>query len=228
MSFERYAIYVTPEPGPLADFGAAWLGWDMARGCHVAHPDLEGLPRPVSEITATPRKYGLHGTIKPPFYLANGTTMGDLQANIATFCATQAPVELAGLKVAELGHFVALVPEGDTANLGRLAGTCVKKLDNHRAPPSADELARRRAAGLTSAQNRHLERWGYPYVMEEFRFHITLTGRLLEEDNAAVRLALEAAIAPILPKPFAVKSLTLAGSDTTGMFHEIHRYTLSG
>ena len=57
--FARYAVYYTPEPGPLADFGAAWLGWDIATGAEVAHPDLPGLPRPVTELTATPRKLRL-------------------------------------------------------------------------------------------------------------------------------------------------------------------------
>ena len=31
---------------------------------------------------------------------------------------------------------------------------------------------------LTPRQRGYLERWGYPYVMEDFRFHMTLTGRL--------------------------------------------------
>ena len=44
--YKRYAIYWAPEPGEFADQTAAWLGWDAARGCAVAHPDLPGLPRP--------------------------------------------------------------------------------------------------------------------------------------------------------------------------------------
>ena len=33
-------------------------------------------------------------------------------------------------------------------------------------------------SGLTDRQEALLTQWGYPYVMEEFRFHITLTGAL--------------------------------------------------
>ena len=73
MTHTRYAIYYAPDPGPLADFGAAWLGWDIASGRAVAPPDIGPLPRPVEEITRTPRKYGLHATIKPPFRLIDGT-----------------------------------------------------------------------------------------------------------------------------------------------------------
>ena len=69
MKFDRYAIYFTPQ-GSLAEAGAAWLGWDLARGRTVAHPDVAGLD--VAALTETPRKYGLHATIKPPFVLAEG------------------------------------------------------------------------------------------------------------------------------------------------------------
>lgn len=68
MQFRRYGLYYTPRPGALAEFGAAWLGWDPVAGQSMAHPAIDGLPRDISEITASPRKYGLHGTIKPPFF----------------------------------------------------------------------------------------------------------------------------------------------------------------
>ena len=48
-------------------------------------------------------------------------------------------------------------------------------------PPGAAELERRRKAGLSAAQEKMLLRWGYPYVLDEFRFHLTLTGRLQPE-----------------------------------------------
>ena len=80
--FTRFAVYYAPEPGPLADFGAAWLGWDATAGSARAHPDIAGLPRPVAEITQTPRKYGFHGTVKPPFRLAPGSTPEALAADL--------------------------------------------------------------------------------------------------------------------------------------------------
>src|SRR5262249_2220033 len=45
-------------------------------------------------------------------------------------------------------------------------------------PLTDADRARRNPARLTPRQRDYLERWGYPYVMEEFRFHMTLTGRL--------------------------------------------------
>jgi len=43
---------------------------------------------------------------------------------------------------------------------------------------SLAELPCRRQAVLSPAQDALLVRWGYPYVMEYFRFHCSLTGSL--------------------------------------------------
>ena len=40
MKLNRFAVYYTPHRGALAEFGAAWLGWDIASGKSVAHPQL--------------------------------------------------------------------------------------------------------------------------------------------------------------------------------------------
>lgn len=223
--YERYAIYVMPD-GPLADFGAAWLGWDARVGRAVDHPKLETLPRPLAEITATPRKYGLHATIKPPFRLADATTLAALMADLAALCARLDPVTLDGLTLARLGGFLALVPEGDTAALNVLASEVVTSLDRHRAPLTEADLARRRKANLTPAQEAHLTRWGYPYVLDAFRFHITLTGNLPRDAADITAKALAPHLEGLLPRPWLLDSLCLMGEATDGMFHLIHRYPL--
>lgn len=220
--FERYAIYYTPQ-GSLADTGAAWLGWDLAKGQAAAHPRIAGLD--IAALTQTPRKYGLHGTIKPPFGLANGTTPEQLKATVETLCDGLAPVAMEGLQVADLAGFIALKPIGDQIALARLAAQVVMDLDHFRAAPSTTELARRRQAPLTPAQEQHLIDWGYPYVMDAFRFHITLTGRT---ESAACLAPITSHFTPHLPAPFYVDSLTIAGQATNGMFHEICRFSLKG
>ncbi|MEM9972496.1 MAG: DUF1045 domain-containing protein, partial [Pseudomonadota bacterium] len=145
MSHTRFAIFYVPPPGPLADFGAAWLGWDIAQGAPVRQRDVAGL----REITDAPRKYGFHGTLKPPFRLAEGQTIADLREAVRATAATVAPAMCDGLELARLGRFLALVPVGDTAALRRVATACVRDLDRFRAPPTEAELARRRAAGLS-------------------------------------------------------------------------------
>jgi len=229
MDFKRYALYYAPprEAG-WSRFATGWLGWDMEAGAEVAHPAVSGLPLPVEEITETPRKYGVHATIKPPFRLAEGTTRAELEAACAALCAGLAPLRLDGLALARLGRFLALRPVGDTAALNALAAACVEGLDRFRAPAPQAELARRRAAGLSPAQEENLARWGYPYVMGEFRFHITLSGKLPRPALGAVETALARELGPLLPAPFEIADLALMGEDAAGRFHLIHRYALSG
>lgn len=224
--YSRFAVYYAPEAGPLADFAAEWLGWDAARGCAAKPVALPGLPRPAAEITATPRRYGFHGTIKPPFRLA--TSLGALEADLAVLCADLAPVSLDGLALHRLGGFLALAPVGDTAPLADLAARVVKGLDRHRQPPTQAELDRRRANPLTPRQEANLAAWGYPYVMDDFRFHLTLSGKLSEPELDQTARALEPVLAPLLPRPFRVADLCLFGEDEDGMFHLLHRYALAG
>ncbi len=223
--FKRYGLYVVPD-GELFALGSAWLGWDSAAGARVRQPSVPDLPAPVEVLTATPRKYGFHGTIKPPFVLADGADAGQLDTAARAFCATRAPVVIASLSVRRMGGFVALVPTAPSGALSDLAAACVRDLDRFRAPPSQAELARRRKPGLSVAQEALLQAWGYPHVMDEFRFHMTLTGRTPHAEN--VRAVLAAHFAPTLPAPFVVNTLALMGEDADGAFHLIHRYDLSG
>jgi len=143
MSYSRFAIYFIPAEGDLADFGAAWLGWDVAAGCESGQLDVVGL----RDITMTPMKYGFHGTLKPPFRLADGTTFEQLSDATTQLAASIAPGVCNGLALTSLGGFLALAPFGDVAQLREVAQACVQDLDLFRAPASDAELARRRKAG---------------------------------------------------------------------------------
>jgi len=225
--FKRYGFYVVPE-GALYRAGADWLGWDSIAGTEVAQPDLPGLPDAPGVLTATPRRYGFHGTIKPPFHLAAGTDAQALDTAARAVCAPRAPVVIPRMEVRRLGGFVAIVPAAPSDDLAAMASAAVAALDPFRAPPSEADLARRRKTGLTERQEALLTRWGYPYVMEEFRFHMTLTGKLAPDAADTTRAVLAAHFAPHLPAPFIVSGLSLMGEDADGRFHHLHRYTFSG
>jgi putative phosphonate metabolism protein len=228
MTYTRYAIYYAPAPGALSDFGARWLGWDIETGTERPHPEIPGLPRPVEEITRTPRKYGFHGTIKPPFHLAQGRTEDDLIAAAETACGAQPPVMLDGLHLTQLGRFLALVPIGDTDALSTLAAAVVRDLDPFRAPASEAELARRRARHLSDRQDALLTQWGYPYVMEEFRFHMTLTGPLPKAEATQVADCLGPEITPLLTGPITIDSLCLLGELENKRLRIVRRLPLTG
>ncbi len=222
---KRYAVYYAPRPGAFADRAADWLGRDPATGDMRTQPDL-GLP--AAEITGEPRRYGFHGTIKPPFRLATGTTFGDLDRAMQSLARRLVPVALPRLRIANLDGFLALVPDGDAAAVQQLGARVVRDLDPLRAPLTEAEIARRRPERLTPRQRALLDQWGYPFVMEEFRFHLTLTDRLESDMANLAEPVLAAHFAPVLPRPFVVGDLCLFGEPAEGSFRLLHRYALTG
>ncbi|HEY9040241.1 MAG TPA: DUF1045 domain-containing protein [Roseovarius sp.] len=228
-AYRRYAIYYTPPPGPLARFGAEWLGWDIAEGRRpAARPGVPGLPATMDALTETPRRYGFHATIKPPFRLAAAQTGAALTAALSAFCATRAPACASGLELARLGRFLALVPVGDAGSIDSLAADVVRDFDVFRAPPTAAEIARYDRPNLRAVQSRNLQRWGYPHVMDSFRWHMTLTGKHSRADIAKTHAALAPALAPLLPRPFSLDALSLVGEDASGNFNLVQRIPLEG
>lgn len=208
----RYAIYFAPPAGgDLARFGDGWLGRDATTGGPVLQPALDGLDADRQRaLTEAPRHYGFHGTLKPPFQLAEGCGVEDLSRAVTGFAAQQASFEIAALRMQEIGDFLALVPAGPAPALSRLADACVMEFDAYRAPADAAELARRHAAGLTPRQAALLARWGYPYVLDEFRFHLTLTGPVADPaERALVARLLQPLVAPLIDRPIPVRELCL-------------------
>lgn len=223
MSFARYAIYYVPTDPALAGFGAAWLGWDLARACGTGQPDLPEL----AKITEAPRRYGFHGTLKPPFRMAEGQDRYGLDEAVAAMAADCAPARCDGLELSAMGRFLALTPVGDAAGLARVAATCVSALDPFRASATEAELAHRRQAHLSERQRAHLDRWGYPHVMEDFRFHLTLTGKLPKGDISRWTATVRAYL-PVLPSPFVLDRIALVGERADGRFELIRSYVLTG
>lgn len=205
----RHAVYFAPEPGtPLDDLANRWLGRDAA-GHAVPPVAVPGIgPAAWSRITAAPRRYGFHGTLKAPFRPAPGVATAAVTAAMAGLAARCRPFAMPPLVLAELGDFLALVPGAPCPALDRLARDCVTELDRFRAPPDAADLARRLAGGLTDAQRVLLARWGYPHVLDQFRFHLTLTGPLPDPtDRARIMRALQPLLEPVGAAPVPVRSL---------------------
>lgn len=227
VTFQRYAIYYAPaESSALHRLGSSWLGWDACAGRSVPHPDLDALPVPLSEMTEAPRKYGLHGTLKPPFRLKASASVSTVETILRDSICTQPALRLPDWTLSRIGRFLALTPSEPCPVLTAFAASCVQALDHVREPAGEAELTRRRAAGLTCAQEKNLTRWGYPYVMEEFRFHVTLTGRLGDDHLSAVEATLADYIAPALVGPVRMTDVALFGEAGDGRFHLIKRFEL--
>jgi hypothetical protein len=223
--FQRYAVFYTPT-GPLADFGAPWLGWDSASGCKVPHPGIAAID--CATVTETPRKYGLHSTLKAPFRLAEDTDLIGLQDMAASFAAHHAAVEVGTMVLRHANGFVALRPAHQTAELRDFAAATVRTFDRCRAPLTDDDIARRRRSRLTVRQDAQMLEWGYPYIFEDFQFHLTLSGRVAPKQGAGIITVLSPVLSGVVPQPFIIDAITLMGEDSAGMFHQIHRYALTG
>lgn len=226
--WRRHAIYVAPPRGhPLASFAAAWLGWDPEEGTVPPPPEVPGLPRPRAELAETPRRYGFHATLKAPFRLAEGVDAAALDAAAAAVAARCAPFAL-DLRLAVLDGFLALVPPSAPPSLAALEAACVTELAPCAAPSDAAALARRRATGLDAAEERNLRRWGYPWVLDRFRFHMTLTGRLEPGDRERTHAALAPILAPLVAAPLPVREICRFAEDVDGRFRLLSRHRFGG
>lgn len=206
----RYAVYFAPRPNdPLKQLADAWIGRNPDGDARVSFPVVDAIsPERLQEITAFPRHYGFHATLKAPFALAEGMEAMGLLGDVEAFAATRHPFRIR-LKVGELDEFLALVLAEPSKAMDDLAAACVREFEPFRAPPTAEELRRRMPERLSDREREHLERWGYPYVFDCFRFHMTLTGPLEQPERDAVRHILEHAFAPFLAVPMRVDQLAL-------------------
>lgn len=200
----RVAAYWAPEPDdPLWSLGCAWLGRDPGTGAALEQPDVPG----IGAVTADARLYGFHATLKAPMRLATGWDA--VLADARRVAAGLRAFELPPLRLSNLSGFLALLEPRPSAGLQGLADAFVAGLDVHRAPPRPGELDRRRAGGLSPEAERMLVRWGYPAAFGTWRFHMTLTCRLPDEDRAPYEEAAARHFAPALALPRRVESACL-------------------
>lgn len=207
----RYAIYYTPaQTDPLARIAARWLGRDAFSNETQTPPTVSQLsPAEIAYHTASARRYGFHATLKAPFQLADGTTERELDDAVSDFAGDIEPIALDSLVPTRLDGFLALTPGKPSAELDRFAGDVVTHFDRFRAPLTDAEVKRRSPDSLSPDQFRNLTQWGYPYVFENFRFHMTLTGRVAEQEVPQVRAAIDEVFAEALARPVAIDGIAL-------------------
>lgn len=207
----RYAIYFAPRPDSVWwTFGSVWLGRDPVTDAELVQPPVTGFDtESLARITAAPRRYGFHATLKAPFRLAPSHHRRDVYLQAANLAPTLRNVQLPPLRLSVIDGFIALIPASHDARIAAVAAQCVSCFDNLRARPDAAELARRRNEGLTFRQDRMLAEWGYPYVFDEFRFHVTLTGKLKLPQQQQVLEALTPMIAALASEPLVLDALTI-------------------
>ncbi|MCZ4093780.1 DUF1045 domain-containing protein [Sinorhizobium psoraleae] len=220
----RYAIYFAPPADDrLTQTAARWLGRDAFIDGALSWPEVPGLGHDDQiALTADPRRYGFHGTLKAPFELAQGKSETDLLAAFDEFAAEIDPFEVPRIVLHEIGPFFALVSAEDCAPLRNLAEQAVRRFEPFRAPLSDTDIARRNPERLTQRQREYLTTWGYPYVFEEFQFHLTLTGPVPVETRSVMRETLTAAFDAFIGKPLDVSTVALFVEPHRGAPFTVH------
>lgn len=223
---QRFALYCAPdEESDLHRRATTWLGFDKAE----ASPVVEHLGETGLEVMASARRYGFHATLKAPMRLANGRDTESFLEAVAAYAQTTAPVDIGQLVVKNLDGFLALVPVSQSAELGLFAGSCVAHFEPFRATLTEAEIAKRIQAGLTARQHELLEQYGYPYVMDAFRMHLTLTDRLDRTIRAQLHQLAGEWFADCLVQNHKLDCLSVFVEDAPNSgFHRLADFTLAG
>lgn len=190
---------------------------------------IEGFSaREVAAMTAAPRRYGFHATLKAPFALADGAHVPDLHRTLADFARRWRPLEIGEPRLRRFAGSLALLPE-TTPAVRDFAQACVEYFDFLRAPLAQADIDRRREARLTRRHEELLLRWGYPYVMETFRFHFTLTDRLADAPRRLVGEYLRPRVEVLAPQRLCIDALCLFEQGTPDApFQLTRRYGFDG
>ena len=227
----RYAIYFSPpQDDALTLEASAWLGRDAFSDHMLTPASLDGMTLAAwQSLTKDPARYGFHATLKAPFSLSEGCTEDQLLKAFDDFCRQTPACSIDRLALSQLGPFFALVPDGPSPAVDTLCGSVVEVFEPFRAPLGPDDMARRKPERLSENQRAHLQRWGYPYVFDEFRFHMTLSGPVSAEEQPQVRAMLEHRFARFIGQPLQIGHLALFAEPTRGAPFIITRHSpLSG
>jgi len=186
----RYAIYYCPGiHTALGRLGREWLSEALIL------PGISSERRQV--LLADARRYGWHATIHAPFAPISGASYGDVRSAVTALAETFSAFELT-LRLDRLAGFLSLRPLVDGIPERALAAACLHKLRPIRASLS-DEALQHRSAGLDKDELALLQKHGYPYVLDRYRFHLTLAAPAGELEELAMRRWLQPRVAALPP-----------------------------
>lgn len=191
----RYAVYFCPAPDTdWGIAGARWLGRCAITGKRSQQLEISGIDSELfHSLTSDPKRYGWHATLKAPFKLVPEHEVGDLLLKLHQLAKSLKPFELPKLEVSRVGGFLSLRPTEISVQLNDAAAICVRDLHSFALPLDEAELARRRKAKLTPEQDKLLVEWGYPWILDQFNFHFSLTGSLQSIDAPKQQKLMQAA-----------------------------------
>jgi hypothetical protein len=187
---------------------------------HIRHEDW-------LRVTNSPRRYGFHATLKPPFRLVDNVTFEDLRVALHDFARGHNSFYASPLAVGLLGRFLALTLSAPSEEFSDLATCCVQHFDRFRAPATDQETTRRLRDSLSRRERAYVVQWGYPYVFDTWKFHMSLTGSMHPKSIARFESYLRSRFAPVCEHPLLVDSVCIFYEPYPGSsFHLLDRASM--
>ncbi|HUA79524.1 MAG TPA: DUF1045 domain-containing protein [Dyella sp.] len=173
----RYAVYFCPADGSALDaLGREWLSAEYL-------PDIA--TDRLRALTVNVRRYGWHATLCAPFALAESASYDALRREVAAIAQRTSVIDLP-LHLDKLASFLALRPAADEQIVQTLAERCVRQLNALRAP-NTETAWQRRAPYLDGVELALFRQFGYPYVLDRYRFHMTVSAPADDTEERSIR-----------------------------------------
>ena len=235
-NYKRVAIYFLPKKNSsLENFGKNLLGRDINKKKKISLTRRQKyfISRgftffdELKDYCEQPAKYGFHATLKAPFRLKRNVKTKNFYDVISHIAAQHSRFKIKGLKIVYSKKFTFITSRKPNKLLRNLENDLVKHLDTFRAELNKTEIKKRIPDSLTFKQNKYLKEWGYPFVFDQFKFHMTLMNQNNNKLSNKQKLELEKLIYKISNNVIEFNEISLLGENKNGHFEEIKRFKLN-
>ena len=234
--YSRYAIYYAPpKESSLEEFGRYWFGWDPLNAKLINNKQrinyLNGFGiknlKNIDKNVLIAKKYGFHGTLIPPFKLNKNYSTNLLFKKTEDIAKKFKKFKFYKFKLKKMNNFYAFVQNKKNNNINKLSNRLVRELFKFRSPLTKKEIDRRNPSKLSKLQLNILYKWGYPYLMSEFNFHMTLASEVTGNKLYLELKKIERNKEIILNEINNFDKIYIFGENQKGMFENLENFSLS-
>lgn len=208
---DRYIISFAPKSTSMFwKLGALWFGYDASRNAYTKNTLVPGMPKEHHDAAVTTaRRSGFNIILTGPFQLTAGMPEELLKTTISLYCQSLSTLQTGPLSIIETAHKLSISAQEISPQVQKLADDIVLEFNAFRLPanPLPEDSPIR--AALTPGQLKNLIEWGQPYIFEELKFQIPLTGRLPEKMSGPLKSFLEGRFIECLKTGFEIDNLSL-------------------
>ena len=234
--YSRYAIYYAPpKESSLEEFGRYWFGWDPLNAKLINNKQrinylnrfgIKNLKN-IDKNVLIAKKYGFHGTLIPPFKLNKNYSTNKLFKKTDEIAKKFKKFKFYKFKLKKINNFYAFVQNKKNSNINKISNRLVKELFKFRSPLTKKEIDKRNPSKLSKLQLNILHKWGYPYLMSEFKFHMTIASEVTGNKLYFELKKIEKNKKIILNEINNFDKIYIFGENQKGMFENLENFSLS-